>query len=368
MENVKSRILFVSRGMGIGGAQKALVFVANTCAEAGYDVTIVSLSDTEPNLKIDSRIKVEFIGYNSDTVNKSSAYKRMYSKLNLLLKLRKCINDARPNLVVTFMADIVRIVTLSMRGIDVPIIGSERANPLGYSKKQFNKYAQSYDRCTKLVFQTNKAASVFDKDILSKSVVIPNPSIPRLNPIEAHKGQRKKVIAAAGRLHSQKRFDILISAFSKVIEQHPDYQLHIYGEGEEREVLQNKITELNIEDKVFLKGEHKDVFSQVNDNSMFVLSSDYEGIPNVLIEALSIGMPCISTDCDPGGPRQLLDEGRRGLLVPVGDINALTDAICTYINDSELARTLGEKGKEVNSELAPEVIGEKWLKVIKSAL
>lgn len=368
MKNEKPHILFVSRGMGIGGAQKALVFVANTCAEAGYDVTIVSLSDTKPNLNIDSRIKVKFIGYNSDIVNRLPVYKKMYSKLNLLLKLRKCVNNARPNLVVTFMADIVRIVTLSMKGMDVPIIGSERANPLGYSKKQLSKYGKSYGRCTKLVFQTKKAASAFDKDILSKSVIIPNPSIPRLNPIEAHKGQRKKIIAAAGRLHSQKRFDVLISAFNKVVEQHPDYQLHIYGEGEQRGVLQNKITELNIDDKVFLKGEHRDVFSQVNDSSMFVLSSDYEGIPNVLIEALSIGIPCISTDCDPGGPRQLLDEGHRGLLVPIGDINALADAICTYINDSELARTLGEKGKEVNSELAPEVIGEKWLKVIKSAL
>lgn len=368
MQNRRSKVLFITRGMGIGGAQKAIIFVANACANAGYKVSIISLTNTEPSININKKIEIKYAGYNPTLVNKDFLPKKVFHKLKLLLQLRQMVSKEKPDIVVTFMADIVRIVTYALLGTKTLIIGSERGNPLGYSMKQLKKYSKSYKKCDKVVFQTHKAASIFEESIQDKSIIIPNPSIPRLNPIEPFMGERRKIISAAGRLHVQKRFDILISAFSKVIKKYPDYQLHIYGEGSERKALEEIIRELNLMDYVTLKGETADVFVEANDHYAFVLCSDYEGIPNVLIEALSLGIPCISTDCDPGGPRKLFNDGRRGLLIPTGDIDRLANAICNYIENPELASQYGELGREVNNEFDPDLIAQKWNEVINSVI
>lgn len=365
LKKVRPKILFISRGLGIGGAQKILAFVANRCVDAGYDVTIISLTDNEPTLKIRDEIKIDYAGYNPDIVN---PLRKIFYKLSFLKKLRKMIRDSKPDLIVTFMADVLRIAVLSSTGLKIPIIGSERANPLRYTKKQYLKYSKAYRKCNAVVFQTQRAASVFDKNIRNKSLVIPNPCIPRLKPIEPYTGIRRKVITAAGRLENQKRFDILISAFSKVVKKHPDYQLHIYGEGDQRGTLQDRIEQLSLNKNVVLKGAVKDVFTEVSNCTAFVLSSDYEGIPNVLIEALSIGIPCISTDCEPGGPRLLFDDGRRGILVPTGDIDSMANAICNYIENPKLANQFGELGKEVNKEFAPDTIAQQWLDTVELVL
>jgi GalNAc-alpha-(1->4)-GalNAc-alpha-(1->3)-diNAcBac-PP-undecaprenol alpha-1,4-N-acetyl-D-galactosaminyltransferase len=364
LQNRKPKILFVFRGLGIGGAEKILVFVANVCVEAGYDVSILSLSDKEQTLKTNSEIKIHFINYDSVQVNKSLFVKKGYQKLQLLYKLRKKIHKLKPDIIVTFMSDLVRIVHLSSTGLQIPIIGSERGNPLGYSKKQYIKYSNAYRKCNAVVFQTEKAADVFDVNIRKKSYIIPNPCIPRLNHIKPYEGVRRPIIFSAGRLETQKRFDILILSFREVLKKHPGYQLFIYGEGTQREYLQKMIEEMNLGENILLKGDVRDVFAEARDCTAFVLSSDYEGIPNVLIEALSIGIPCISTDCDPGGPRLLMDNGRRGNLVRVGDIGRIANSICAYIENPELANQFGALGMEIIEELAPDVIAQKWLDLI----
>lgn len=368
MKKTESKILFIFRGMGSGGAQKVLAFVSNTCVDAGYDVSIISLLDIKPTLKINDNIKVSYIGYDGSEVNKNNVVKQFFYKLQLIIKLRSLIKKSNPDLIITFMSDIVRIVVLSTMGLNMKIIGSERGNPLKYTKRQLAKYSRAYRKCSAVVFQTYKAASIFDKIILDKSFIIPNPCIPRVNPIEPYKGKRKKIFLAAGRLCVQKRFDILIFAFLQLTKKHSDYKLYIYGEGPEREYLQKIINENNLNEVVFLKGDTIDVFKEAREFTAFVLTSDYEGIPNVLIEALSIGLPCISTDCEPGGPRLLLDEGRRGILVPTGDVNKLTAAMIDYIENPNLARRYGNLGVQVKKELAPNLIAKKWLNIIEKTL
>lgn len=368
MRKDKPEIVFITRGLGLGGAQKILVFVANSCVEAGYAVTIISLSDIKPTLEIKSEINIKYVCYDANKINQYSRPKKLFYQLLFLVNLRRALVESKPDLVIAFLSDVLRMVVHSLFGLRVPLIGSERGNPLGYLKKDYKKYSKAYKKCNAVVFQTQKAKNAYGLEVRKKSIIISNPCIPRLKPIEPYFGTRRKIIAAAGRLDDQKRFDLLICAFNKVIERYPDYKLNIYGEGERRNLLERKIDELNLKENVFLKGEVKDVFAKINNCTAFVLSSDYEGVPNVLIEAMSIGIPCISTDCDPGGPRQLLDDGRRGLLVPVGDIDGLADSICKYIEDPKTANEFGQLGMEVNQELSPDVISEKWLEIIKSTL
>lgn len=364
----KPKLLFVTRGLGLGGAQKVLVFVANLCAEVGYNVTLISLTHTKTTLKINENVNIKYVIYDTNKVNQSNFITKTFLQLSFLMRLRKTINNIEPELIIVFLSDVVRMVALSLTGRNIPIIGSERGNPLGYSKRMYKKYSRAYRKCNTVVFQTKKAASAYEGDIQKKSFVISNPCIPRLESIKPYQGIRKKVIATAGRLDDQKRFDILIFAFNKVVKEHPEYKLYIYGDGERRDYLQNLIGKLNLNNKVILKGKEKDVFSKIYNCSAFVLSSDFEGIPNVLIEAMSIGIPCISTDCDPGGPKQLLDNGRRGLLVPVGDINGMAKAINLYIENPEQANNYGKLGMEIKEELSPEKIGKRWLDIIEYTL
>lgn len=127
------------------------------------------------------------------------------------------------------------------------------------------------------------------------------------NPVEAeripsqYRGERENVIVAAGRLAPQKNFSLLIKAFARFNKHHPEYTLRIYGEGELREELTNLTNSLQIAEKVELPGRSVSLLQEMNSAAMFVLTSDYEGMPNVLLEAMCMGMPVISTDCPSGG-------------------------------------------------------------------
>lgn len=368
MNHKKNKLIFVFRGLGIGGAEKILMFVANKCVDLGHDVLIIALTNNNKTLEMNQKIRIEVMEYDSNFINKSSFFNRVIQKIILLWKLRRRIKKEQPDLVITFMADLVRIVSISCKGLKIPIIGSERSNPFGYSDKQFSKYSKAYEKCDALVFQTEKASSIFNNNIRNKAYIISNPCIPRLTDIRPYIGERRKVIVAAGRLETQKRFDVLIYSFKEIINEFPNYQLHIYGEGTQRSVLERIISENNLKNYVILKGDSKDVFAEAHDCSFFVLSSDFEGIPNILIEALSIGLPCISTDCSPGGPRMLLDDGRRGLLITPGSTSELSAAMKKYILNPELASRKAVLGLEIKDELSPEKISEKWMNVFAETI
>ena len=189
------------------------------------------------------------------------------------------------------------------------------------------------------------------------------------NPVDATRipepyiGERKKVFAAVGRLEPQKNFPMLIKAFSEFHKEEKDYQLIIYGEGKERTNLEKLIKQLNLEGSVSLPGRNKDVLNAINDSAAFILSSDYEGMPNALIEAMCMGMPVISTDCPSGGPRELIENQENGILIPVGDEDALVDALFSII-DVTLAEKMSKKSSELRYALTSISIFENWEKYL----
>jgi len=362
------RILCIFRQLGLGGANKVLAFVANACCEAGYDVEIISLSANRQTLCLHKYIKRQTLGYESEIIDRMTALKRLYNKVRLLVLVRKVVLSKDPDLIITFMSDIIRIVVIATRGLKIPIIGSERSNPYRYSEKEYKKYSKAYVKCSAIVFQTVRAMLPFSKAINNKAFVIHNPCIPRISNIEQFRGERKKIIVSAGRLGPEKQIDMLIKAFERVLIRHPDFKLHIYGEGSERKYLQSLIDKINRGDSIVLKGAFDDVFAEARDCTAFVLTSNSEGMPNVLMEAMSIGMPCISTDCEAGAPRLLLKDGDRGFLVPISDCNALTEAMCRYIEDPNLAAYYGIKAMEINEEFDAAGIEKQWLDVVEKVL
>ncbi len=161
------------------------------------------------------------------------------------------------------------------------------------------------------------------------------------------KDKEEPVIISAGRLHDQKDFSTLIKAFVSRRRKEP-LKLIIFGEGEKRVELQALAEELGVMKSVSLPGFMDDIHAYLSRADLFVLSSRWEGLPNVLIEAMALGVPVISTDC-PSGPREILEGGKYGELVPVGDHKAMADAIAKVLRDKPDTGEASEHAKRTFS-------------------
>lgn len=169
-----------------------------------------------------------------------------------------------------------------------------------------------------------------------------------------------KVILAAGRLTGQKGFDLLLDAFAPVAAAHPGWTLRIFGSGPRRDALVRRIAENGLDGRVVLRGRTPDLAGEMERAAMYVLSSRFEGLPMVVIEAMGKGLPVVAFDC-PTGPRELIDHGRDGLLVPPEDVAGLTAALCTLIEDGALRDRLGEAALVSSRAYCLDRVGPQWL-------
>ena len=249
---------------------------------------------------------------------------------------------------------------LASFGTNSIVVSAERGDPFEYSKVWKTIIGWTYQKSDYCFFQLERARDFFGEAVAKHSFVIPNPYVPAEG-ATPFTGTRNKTIVSAGRFADQKRFDILIRAFAKVHEKHPDYRLVIYGEGDCRTMYEQLSKKLGVSSFIDYPGYVKNVAASIRQDGVFVLSSDYEGIPNSLIEAMTVGLPCVATDCSPGGPDFLTDSGKRGLLVPIRDVDAMASAINRVIEYPELATKLSLAGIKLIEILDINVINKAWV-------
>lgn len=252
-------------------------------------------------------------------------------------------------------------------GLHIPIVVSERNNPWirpinkvnRVLRRIFYRFADGY------VFQTKEARSFFSKKIQNTSTIILNPlDLTRLP--KSFPEVREKRVVAVGRLDTQKNHDLLIRAFAQFYKRYPEYKLDIYGNGDEKENLSQLAKSLLPHESYMFYEPTNEVLFEINNAAMFVLSSDYEGLPNALIEAMSIGLPCISTDCPSGGPRELIKSGINGILVPVNNDTELTNAMIKIAEDKEFSRVLGNNAYNIRNLVETNKIIHEWSKYLES--
>lgn len=354
------RAVFLFRDMGTGGAQKIEAFVANALYEEGHEVIAVNMASSVCTVSLNEGIKIVNVIY--DRVEKcQNKIAKLGYKFWYLLKLRRTLLQLKPDILCAFLSDVVRIAVLAVGDKDIPIIGSERGDPYTFTEKQFQNYRNAYLKCSGVVFQLEGAANKYNLPSDIDQRVIPNPCIPRVKSYAVRTESSERVIISAGRLAKQKRFDLLIDAFAIVHERFPDYKLYIYGDGPLKNQLVLQAQSSAAGDAITFMGDVKDVFVQAANADFFVLSSDFEGIPNVLLEAMATGIPCISTDCSPGGARYVLRDGDRGLIVPRDDKVQLAEAMIRYIENPALREGNASKGLHVIDEFSPTNIKEMWV-------
>lgn len=354
------KICFVINTLNVGGAAKMLKFVANTLNSNGHSVEIASLFASNPEQKdLNSSICVHNLG-----VTKAGYLGRMTA----VLKLRQYFNaNAKYDIICSFISDVAltsRLATLGMK--NTKIVSAERGDPYSLTFPWNKLVRWAYRTSDYCFFQLPKARDYFDSQTIKHSFVIPNVFEPKED-LPQHIGERNKTIVSAGRFAAEKRFEVLLEAYKIVKEKHPDYSLTIYGEGnflpKYREIVEN----LQLENVSF-PGYVSNVAKSIMHDGVFVLPSRYEGIPNSLMEALSVGIPCVSTDCSPGGPRFLTKNGTTGILVPVNDVKAMAEAINKVIETPELAKSLEQNGPTILEDLTKVRIEEMWLDAFEKIL
>lgn len=343
-----------------GGAERVIANLSNQFIEDHINVVVITPARDEHDYYLQPSIKRYYYG---DCVSWSSP--RVIRSLKRIRYIREICKRENLDVLISFLPGTVTYGSIATLGIRTKSIASERNDPNRTyptrMKRVWGKLA--FGLANFSVFQTPDARFWFQDRVQKKSRIILNPvadvfyCTPR-NPIP-------NLFVSCGRLVEQKNQIMLIEAFAIALKTNPDIRLNIYGEGYMHDVLQEKIDCLHMNEAIKLCGSTDDVPRALSDAEYFVLSSDFEGAPNALMEAMAMGIPSISTDCPCGGPR-MLNNGEKVIeLVPVGDTMALSDAICHLVQNKKLAYDLAEAGKIRSKDFTTGAVKEQWLDAIE---
>lgn len=351
------KIVFISAGLGGGGAERVVSQLASEMAERGHTVTVIIMGSNNKTYGVSEKVQVI-----DCTMNLGAAG---ISFLRRVFLIRKKVRELSPNVCISFNTTVNLYSALACSYLGRKLILSERNDPICYPAGKFSRALRTllYKSKYKYVFQTNEAKSFFSKSIQKNGTVIFNPINSEMP--DVFEGERTKRIVTAARLEPQKNLKMAIDAFARFNVHYPEYVFEIYGDGSLRNSLFEYVENNGLQNKVILKGASKTLYSDINDASAFVLSSDYEGMSNSMLEAMALGIPTVSTDYPSGGARAVINNGENGFLVPVGDADAMCNALITLVQDSKLANKISKNGVALRDSLSLKAITEKWLEFIE---
>ena len=291
-------------------------------------------------------------------------------------RLRSIWKTLAPDLILSFSGKNNVMAIMTSFGLGIPVVVSVRSNPSREYANRLLRMAMlsTFRHAAGVVLQTDGAMQYFPKVVQKKSVILPNSIHPDFIR-EPFQGVRDKTVVSVGRLDDNKNQALLIKAFAKISQQQqPSYTLHLYGDGPCRGKLEKLAEDLNVQDKVFLEGIVDKVADRIMQAGIFVLSSDQEGMPNALIEAMSLGIPCIATDCPCGGPKDLIRDARsdsaygNGLLTPVGNVDKMAESLLYLMTDQGRAAQIGMRAARVQKQYSPEAINARWKEYLDSLM
>ena len=337
--------------------------VANGLIQLGHQVAMVTDYSTATEYPLNPAVKRTVL----DGVFTGATSKGRFARtLRRIRTLRSICKTEHADVVISFMRDSNFRAILATRFLKTKNLISVRIDPkIGYKSKKTALIAKMlYPFADGCVFQTQEAQAWFSTSIQKKSRIILNPISPSFLSVQGNPLSEKRVVAC-GRLGAQKRFDLLINAFAKIACKHPEFVLEIYGTGDKEQELREQIRRLNKDAQIRLMGRCEDVPNAIKDASAFVLSSDFEGLPNALMEAMALGLPVISTDCGGGGARALIEDGLDGWIVPCGDVQALANAMDACLSDPEEAKHRGNAAGEKAKGFSAERVVAQWEAYLK---
>lgn len=342
------------------GAPKMFAWLANSLADKGHDVTVYTYHD-----------------FNGETVALSNKVHHLHENLDQtglmgkIKHIRKIVKRENPNVSISFLLDANVYNLFACFGLKTKSVVCERNDPFKPRYYKLKLWKPWFRLADGAVFQLPKVAEYYS-NIKAPIAIIPNPIIDKNDIVCLPYHDRKKRIVTHGRLdNEQKRHDVLIRAFALFHQEYPDYTLSIYGgdgdmQRRNEKALRSLIEELGLADCVCLEGKTSSPKRVMKDCMIWVLSSDFEGIPNSLIEAMSMGLPCVATDCSPGGARFLINDGVNGCLVERGSVKGLYEKIKYMIEHPLEAENMGREAMKIKQSFNPAMIADKWEKYLNN--
>jgi glycosyltransferase involved in cell wall biosynthesis len=358
------RLVFVIAALDCGGAQRVASLLCSAWARRGERVTILTFEDgrTPPFFPLEPTVEVVPLSLLAGSGGPGAAARN----LGRVRALRRAIASRKSDAVVSFLDTTNVLTLLATRGLGVPVLVSERIDP------QFEEIGKAwsllrritYPWADRVVVQTRGAASRFPW-LRRPPAIVPNPVAAPLERAFTDPPGPPRIVAM-GRLARQKGFDLLLRAVARLPDRHARAEVVLAGEGPEEPALRRLAGALGLAERVRFPGNVGNPATLHRSATVFVLSSRYEGFPNVLLEAMAEGVACIATDC-PSGPGEIVEDDRNGLLVPPEDPAALTAAIERLLDDPALRSRLGLEGRKVRERYSIEVTVERWDEVLREA-
>jgi len=354
------KLLFFISSFQSGGAERVASILLERWRRDGWEIVAAEWSLKDPFYALDSSIRLVRLGLNAEP---KTLFDRVSAPLGRLACIRKTIRLERPDLVVSFMTRQNVYAAVARVGLGIPLVVSEhslRSVPL-VSRWLDAARSLAYRLATRVVLLTRADLGAYPS--LRNTTAIPNPvDLPSASGGVA----REKVILAVGRLSSEKGMDLLVEAFSRIVDRR-GFRLRVAGEGPERAALEALIRERGLEGEIELLGRRADVYALYEAASFLVLPSRYEGFGMALVEAMAFGCPVVAFDC-PVGPAEVVREGVDGLLVPNGDVEALAATMERMMGDEALRDRLGRAGPEVRERFGVDKVAAAWAGLFNEAL
>lgn len=346
------KVLMIIRKLRYSGAYKMFMWIAKALADSGLDVTVCTWANNDVKTLQDNIkwIKLDMDGKGFFAVSRA---------------IRKIVKEVNADVSISFLLDGNVYNTIGCMGRRTKSVICERNDPFKPRYYKLKFWKPLFRFADGAVFQLPKVAEYYN-NIKAPTAVIPNPVLCNFDEEIVSFERRPNMINVLGRLDVfQKRHDVMIEAFAEFVKDYTDFSLVFYGDGPDKEQMQQKVKDLHIEDKVRFAGITNTPLDVMRASKMYILTSDFEGIPNSLIEAMSLGLPCISTDCRPGGAKLLIEDGVNGFVVPPGDAHAIATKMKWYMSSPLMADKIGTEAKKISERFSEEKIMDLWEKYLR---
>lgn len=365
---IMKKVLFYIHSLNKGGAERVLITIADKLSRLGkYEVVI--MTDVIDDLEYALPMGIKRINLKD--------FMRSDSAVDRIMAIRRCVREQAPDSFIVFMlSGAIRAVVATMF-TRYKAVACVRSNPYDDYSRGKNRAILMWtmSMAKYIVCQTQFQVDFFPERLKKKCVIISNPifdefvkKAKEINDASTYSDYenngKPREIVATGRLYDYKNHMLLIDAFSEIADEYRDINVVIYGEGPYRDTLEKAIKAHGLEERVLLPGDSDQVSDDIAGAYIYVLPSDTEGLPNALMEAMALGLPVIATDCPCGGPRSLIENGKNGMLVPVGDVSAMRDALRYLIENEDIRKKVGKNAKRILVTNDIEGILERWEEII----
>lgn len=363
-----------------GGVERVLTLKANYFAEHyGHDITIILTEGRDKPLFYPLSPKVNVINLD---INFEELWGQPFDRKVLLYlkkqrefrrKLREQLMSIRPDITISLLRREINFITSIPDGSrKIGELHVNRANYRNFEANDTNILKRLFARfwmnnLVRKLCRLDRFVVLTEEDFqswgeLDNVTVIPDPM--SFRPTRVSRQEHKRIIAV-GRYAYQKGFDLLLEAWSRIEKQVPDWQLAIYGMGN-RTPYEQQAVRLGLDmTRCHINGSTTDIEKEYSESSMFVLSSRFEGFGMVLVEAMTCALPVVSFAC-PCGPRDIVSNGRNGLLVENGNVEQLAKAMLSLISDNDMRRQMGQSAKDDARRFDMDVIAGKWQELFKT--